>query len=77
MSESCANCMWARQAVPRVREERERADMGTWDWSKGPNPPTPPPDFYAERRRCVRMPQAVENDATYWCGEHLKKREAA
>lgn len=30
-----------------------------------------------ERRRCVRMPQAVENDATYWCGEYIKTREIA
>jgi len=74
MTDSCATCRWARRAPPRVREDRERADFGMWDWaSKGS-----PPDFYAERSRCIRFPQAVENDATYWCGEYATKdKEAA
>lgn len=48
--------------------------MGLWDWSKERSPP----DFYAERRLCNRFPQAVENDATYLCGEYMAKpKEAA
>lgn len=72
MTESCATCHWARPAVSRVRTEAERRDGGFWDWAKGS-----PPDYHAERRRCVRMPQAVENDADYLCGEYLAARKDA
>lgn len=68
-TDSCATCTWARPAIPRVRQERERADGGFWDWSKGA-----PPDYEAGRCRCNRFPQEVENDATYLCGEWLAKR---
>jgi len=64
MSESCANCMWARP------------------WTPAPDPLLADPTFYHsgtinEAIRCVRFPQSVTNAPSYWCGEYLKKREAA
>lgn len=69
---TCATCQWSRPAVPRVRQDRERADRGMWDWKNGS-----PPDYQAERILCNRMPQAVENDADYVCGEYIRKRGEA
>jgi len=60
--DSCANCHWARRlSMEEASKTGNLADGMVSDSTIS----------------CHRFPQAVVNSVTYFCGEHIQKREAA